>query len=209
MVRTLQSSVTATIAVGGMLAVGAAVASSATAAADPLPPPPPPAPAEPAPTPNAAPIGLLPPPGVLQSFLPDGAMAPGSGHDFLLSQAPVPAVSGGAPNQAPQPLLLDENAIRALLPTNFGLTGQGQQSIYSYTPAAPDAPPGGLLDNIRGARGLFHYPMGKLDVSQLGEALPGTAPPPGTNIPLGLNWPEPPPAPDISAPPPIVPASGG
>ncbi|MFZ0832331.1 MAG: hypothetical protein WAM92_04455, partial [Mycobacterium sp.] len=57
---------------------------------------------------------------------------------------------------------------------------------------------------IRGARGLFHYPMGKLDVNQLGEPLPGTAPPPGTNIPPGLNWPEPPPAPEglTPAPPP-------
>ncbi|MFZ0832008.1 MAG: hypothetical protein WAM92_02760, partial [Mycobacterium sp.] len=126
MIKTPQSVMPATIAVAGMLAIGAAVtavAASASAAAE---PPPPPAPAEP------APIGILPPPGVLQSFLPDGAMAPGSGYDFLLGQAPVPAVSGGAPDQPPQPLLLDDNAIRALRPTNFGLAGQGQESIYSY-----------------------------------------------------------------------------
>ena len=38
--------------------------------------------------------------------------------------------------------------------------------------------------------------MGKLDPDQLGEPLPGTAPPPGTNIPVGLEQylPEPPPA---------------
>lgn len=195
---------TATIAVTGVVAVGAAVASSATAAAD--PPPPPPAPAEPAPAPNAAPIGLVPPPGVLQSFLPDGSMAPGSGYDFLLGQAPLPAALGGQPAQPQQPMILDGGAIAAMRPINFGLSGQGQESIYSYTPAAPDAPPGGLLDNIRGARGLFHYPMGKLDVNQLGEPLPGTAPPPGTNIPLGLNWPEPPPAPETPMPPqPLLP----
>ena len=127
-------------------------------------------------------------------------MAPGSGYDFLLGQAPLPAALGGQPGQPQQPLFLDEGAITALRPINFGLAGQGQESIYSYTPAAPDAPHGGLLDNIRGARGLFHYPMGKLDVDQLGQPLPGTAPPPGTNIPLGLNWPEPPPTPESPAP---------
>jgi hypothetical protein len=199
-IRTLQSSTPATVVATGVLAVGVAVAFSGPAAAD----PPSPAPVEPAPAADAAPIGLVPPRGLLQGFVPDGAMAPGSGYDFLLGQAPLPAAPGGQPGQPPAPLLLDENAIRALRPTNFGLAGQGQESIYSYTPAAPDAPPGGLLDSIRGARGLFHYPMGKLDVNQLGEPLPGTAPPPGTNIPLGLDWPEPPPVPEgpTPAPPP-------
>ncbi|RDH79125.1 hypothetical protein DVS77_06620 [Mycolicibacterium moriokaense] len=174
----------------GMLAAGAAVAFSATAAADPLPP-------EPAPPPPA-PTGFIPPPGTLQNFIPNGGMAPGSGYDFMLSQAPLPTAQGGQPAPvvlgedgqplpaAQAPTVLDPEAIQALRPTNFGLAGQGQQSIYSYTPAAPDAPPGGFLDNAKGAHGLWNYQMGKLDPSQLGGPLPGTAPPPGTNIPLGV-----------------------
>lgn len=190
---TRRHGVPAAVAAASLIAASAAAASP-IAAAD---PPPTPAPAEPAPAPDSAPIGLVPPPALLQGFIPDGAMAPGSGYDFLLGQAPSPAASSGEPGQAPQPMFLDQGAIQALRPINFGLAGQGQESIYSYTPATPDAPPGGLLDNIRGARGLFHYPMGKLDVDQLGAPLPGTAPPPGTNIPTGLNWPEPPPVPDL------------
>jgi hypothetical protein len=206
---TVHNNVVATLA-AGMLAVGAAVASSATAAAD--PPPPPPAPADPAPPPQ--PTGFLPAPGTpLQNFLPEGGLAPNSGYDFLLGQSPVPALPA---NQNQQPLILDPAAIQSLRSTNFALAGQGQQSFYSYTPTAQDAPPPGLIDNIKGAHGLWHYPMGKLDPGQLGEPLPGTAPPPGTNVPVGLGegLPDPgPPAPQRDPvaspgsppPPPIVP----
>ena len=126
-------------------------------------------------------------------------MAPGSGYDFMLGQAPLPTAQGGQPAPAivgadgqpvpaPQsPTILDPQAIQALRPTNFGLAGQGQQSMYSNTPAAPDAPPPGFLANAKGAHGIWNYQMGKLDPNQLGEPLPGTAPPPGTNIPLGLG----------------------
>ncbi len=191
-------------------AVGAAIAFSATAAAEPPPPPEPvpPAPANPAPP---APTGFLPPAGTVQNFIPDGGLAPDSGYDFLLGQAPVPSVTSGQAGQAPAPgTILDPQAIQALRPTNFALAGQGQNSIYSYTPAAPDAPPGGFLENARGSHGLWNYQMGKLDPSQLGQPLPGTAPPPGTNIPVGLapDMPDPaaPPAPGVPplpAPPPV------
>ncbi|WP_231965623.1 hypothetical protein [Mycobacterium sp. E802] len=61
--------------------------------------------------------------------------------------------------------------------------------------------------NLRGAM------LGQVPKEQLGEPLPGTAPPPGTNIPSGLgeNLPDPaapppapgaPPAPGIPGPPP-------
>jgi len=202
---TVQNHVAAALA-AGTLAVGAAVATSATAAADEPPhPPPPPA--------VAGPTGFLPPAGTLQSFLPEGGMAPGSGYDFLLGQAPMPTASGGQPapvmvgpdgqpvSAAQSPTILDLRAIQALKPTNFALAGQGQQSFYSNTPAAPDAPPPGFLENAKGAHGIWNYQMGKLDPSQLGEPLAGTAPPPGTNIPRGLA----PDLPDPSAPPPPVP----
>ena len=186
---TVQNHVAAALA-AGMLAAGAAVASSATAAADPPLPLPPPAPADPAP----APTGFLPPAGTLQSFLPEGGMAPGSGYDFLLGQAPMPTASGGqaapvivgADGQpvpaAQSPTFLDQQAIQPLKPTNFALAGQGQQSFYSNTPAAPGAPPPGFLENAKGAHGIWNYQMGKLTPDQLGQPLPGTAPPPGTKF---------------------------
>jgi hypothetical protein len=188
---TVQNHVAATLA-AGILAAAAAVACSATAAAD--EPPPPPAPADPAP----APTGLIPPPGTLQNFLPAGGMAPGSGYDFLLSQAPLPTAQGGEPSPvtvgadgqpvsaSQAPTVLDQQAIDALKPPNFALAGQGQQSFYSNTPAPPDAPPPGFLENAKGAHGIWNYQMGKIEPSLLGQPLPGTAPPPGTNIPLGV-----------------------
>ncbi|OBB15144.1 hypothetical protein A5662_00430 [Mycobacteriaceae bacterium 1482268.1] len=194
----------------GILAVGAAVASAATAAAD-DPPPPVPAPADPS-APAPAPTGLIPPAGTLQNFLPAGGMAPGSGYDFLLSQAPMPTTQGGQPTPVmvgadgqpvaatPQQTILDQQAIGALKPTNFSLDRQGQQSMYSNTPAAPDAPPANFFDNARGAHGIWNYQMGRLTADQLGQPLPGTAPPPGTNIPMGVvNLDDP------SAPPPPQP----
>ena len=202
---TVRNHLSATV-VAGMLAVGAAVATAATAAAD--EPPPPPAPADPAP----APTGFLPPAGTLQSFLPQNGMAPGSGYDFLLGQAPMPTAQGGQPTPtavgadgepvpAAQQTLLDPQAIQSLKPTNFSLAGQGQTSYYSNTPAAPDAPPPNFIDNAKGAHGIWNYQMGRLTTAQLGQPLPGTAPPPGTNIPVGLA---PDPA-DPSAPPPPQP----
>jgi hypothetical protein len=211
---TVQQRLTAGLA-AGMLAAGAAVASAATAAADDIPPPP--APTEPAPPPAApapaGPTGFLPPAGTLQNFLPEGGMAPGSGYDFLLGQEPIPTAQGGQPTPtvvgedgqpvpaAPQQTILDPSAIQAMKPTNFSLAGQGQQSMYSYTPAAPGAPPPTFIDNARGAHGIWNYGMGRLTTEQLGEPLPGTAPPPGTNIPAGLA-PDPN---DPSAPPPPQP----
>ena len=205
--QTVQNHVVAAVA-AGMLAVGAAVASAATAAADePLPRPP--APADPAP----APTGFLPAAGTLQSFLPQNGMAPGSGYDFLLGQAPMPTAQGGQPTPtavdadgepvpaAPQQTLLDPQAIQSLKPTNFSMAGQGQTSYYSNTPAAPDAPPPNFIDNAKGAHGIWNYQMGRLTTEQLGQPLPGTAPPPGTNIPVGLA-PDPN---DPSAPPPPQP----
>ena len=149
-------------------------------------------------------------------------MAPGSGSDFLLGQAPLPTAQGGQPTPvivgedgqpvpaAQSPTILDQQAIQALKPTNFALAGQGQQSFYSNTPAAPDAPPAGFLESARGAHGIWNYQMGKLDPGQLGQPLPGTAPLPGSNIPMGLapDLPDPAAAPPPGALPIIPPPPG-
>jgi hypothetical protein len=108
----------------------------------------------------------------------------------------------GQPLPAGQaPTLVDQSAIQMMRPDNFALAGQGQESMYSHTPVAPDAPPPGLLGNLKGAHGLWNYGMGRLTTDQLGQPLPGTAPPPGTNIPVGLA-PDPN---DPTAPPPPQP----
>ena len=73
-------------------------------------------------------------------------------------------------------------------------------------PPDPNALAGDKWESFRRAHGVWHQVMGKLYPDQLGEPLPGTAPPPGTNIPVGLgqNLPEPP----LPALPPLPPAVG-
>jgi hypothetical protein len=187
--RTVAKGVAANIAVAGVLAVGAAVASAATAAADP-PPPVPADPAVPAP-PVAAPTDFLG--TALSGFQPGGPdwVQGGSGAapDFLLSQSAVPSLPGAQPASP----LGDGSALNTgyLFPANATMTAQEQgNSMYGLGQAGDDdtAPPADKWEAIRRARGLFHTVMGKMPEDQLGEPLPGTAPPPGTNLPVGTNW---------------------
>ena len=97
----------------------------------------------------------------------------------------------------------------ALLPHNFKLSSQGQQSVYSQAaPDRRDTQNPGLLDYLQGAHGLWHEGMGRMDQDQLGQPLPGTAPPPGTNLPAGPMDFLPDPAPPPGVPPP-APLPGG
>jgi hypothetical protein len=191
-----------TVTVAGVLAVGTVVASAATAAADP-PPPVLADPAAPAPPPDPAdpPQTMM---GSVTGFLGQSTMSPNAGFDLLLGQSAMPAVPGGQP-AAVLPDLSVLNAPQYLFGPNLKLSEQGQQSMYSAGPTDPYAPgPNGRIDAIQRAHGLWHMGMGRLEQNQLGQPLPGTAPPPGTNIPAGPEqFYEPPPPPGIPpAPPP-------
>jgi hypothetical protein len=190
-----------TITVASVLACGTAVASAATAAADPLPPVPA-DPAAPAPPPDPA----DPPPtamGTVTGWLAQPSASP-AGFDLLLSQTSLPGVPGGQP-AAVLPDSSVVNSAQYLFGPNLKLSEQGQQSMYSAGPTDPDAPaPNGRIDAIQRAHGIWHMGMGRLDQGQLGQPLPGTAPPPGTSIPPGPEqFYEPPPPPGAPpAPPP-------
>ena len=170
-----------TIAVAGLLAAGTAVASAPTAAAD----PPPPVPADPAaPDPPSDPPA--PPPtamGTMTAILNQTTASP-TGFDLLLSQTPMPGTPG---SQAPAPPDLSTvNTLPYLFGPNEKLSEQGQQSMYSAGPTDLNAPaPSGRIDAFKRAHGLWHEGLGRLDQSQLGQPLPGTAPPPGTHLPPG------------------------
>jgi hypothetical protein len=58
--------------------------------------------------------------------------------------------------------------------------------LYGTAPGTVTDQPS-LIPALQGAHGLWHGMMGRLSPEQLGEPLPGTAPPPGTNIPQGLG----------------------
>ena len=52
-----------------------------------------------------------------------------------------------------------------------------------------DVPPGPFarVDAFKGAHAMIHGALGRMPGAELGQPLPGTAPPPGTNIPPGLE----------------------
>jgi hypothetical protein len=197
------SNVVATVAVTGMLAAGAAVAFSATAAADPPPPPPPP---------DASNPVAPPPPGLNDALAnpvtallgnPQGPPG-GTPVDLLLSQYQVPSVPGEQPPGLDVNTAISGNAY--LLPQNYSNPTPGEGSPYGTAPGTVTDRPD-LISSLKGAHGLWHGAMGRLAPEQLGEPLPGTAPPPGTNIPQGLgedlpNGPLPPPLPAPLALPP-------
>lgn len=203
----------------GLATFGAAVAFSATAAADPPPPEPLPTPEEPAPPPPAqgptipvagAPLG---PAGLNvlgqtgEAPVQGGLGAPaviGLDRDTVLGQNALPSAPGAGPGVVP-----------SLNPFN---NGYGLQQYVQ--PSAPgqgeqfDVAPGDENADVSRREWLGRYVdmyragmlkgglLGQTPQEQLGEPLPGTAPPPGTNIPQGLVQfqPDPPPPPGEPAP---------
>jgi hypothetical protein len=195
--------VVANIAAVGVLAVGAAVATSAPAAAEP-PPEIPVDPAVPAP-----PLGLVPPLSAVGGTLAQtGAPAgPGGlpdlsfiGTTSLLAQAPVPEAPGGPPGTPPPSRALNNGY---LLPQNIVPSAPGQGTVFGVDPGNENADITGIeylkrLHSSYREGGLDGALLGRRPVEQLGEPLPGTAPPPGTAIPPGLGG-------DLPVPPPILP----
>jgi hypothetical protein len=217
--RTVAKAVASRIAVAGVLAVGAAVACAATAVAQ----PPPPIPADPlVPVAPPAPVSLpgvppapVPPPGAPPAPVPPSAQPLRSGGglveilrgmnlgEMVLSQHPVPAVPGGQPSAPPGPDAL--NAGQFMDPYNFRKPPPEQVNPYVLGEGDPNAR--GRIDGMKGVHAYWHSMFGKIPREQLSEPLPGTAPPPGTNIPAGLgnnlSGPALPDAAPLPAPPPL------
>lgn len=217
----------AALAAAGLFAVGAAVACSATAAADPAPPEVPGAPAVPAPAPAPEPP---PPPGPTVPLMgaplgsnglsvlgqtgtetapgrlgvPNGVdMSPGA----LLGQYAAPSAPGGPPPTEAPNLRAFNNGY--FFPQNEKPSAPGQGTVVGVEPGQENADISGL-DWMRQMHTLYRNGnlrgslLGQVPKEQLGEPLPGTAPPPGTNIPQGLgeNLPDPSAPPPAAGPPP-------
>jgi hypothetical protein len=217
----------AKLAAAGLVSVGAAVAFAATAAADDDPPPPAPAPVSIDP---AAP----PPPGpVIPGF---GAPLGPAGLDMLAQngQQANPAALGAPPitgldqttilgqNPLPSPPGADPGVIPNLNPFNNGYGVQ--QCLKPSAPGKCDefgVAPGDENADVSRRQWMGRYVdmyragmlkgglLGQMPQEQLGEPLPGTAPPPGTKIPPGLDQFQPDPAaPPAPGAPPAPPAPG-
>jgi hypothetical protein len=200
----------ANIAALGFITVAAAVGFAATAAADPPPPDPAPAPGDPAPPPPAGPFI----PGIGANMGPEGLAVLGQrGQDGNPGMLGAPALTGldlGSvlgQNAVPSPPGADPGAIPNLNPFNNGYGVQqcmkpsapGQCDEFGVAPGDQNADVSrrqylGRYFDMQRAGLLKGGMLGQMPQEQLGEALPGTAPPPGTNIPPGLDQFQPDPA---------------
>lgn len=186
----------------GMMAVGVAIGSAGLAAADPEPLPPP------SPPPGAGflagpidPNAIVdsPPPAdpAVTALGPLGAVTSSNGiAGLMLSQNPVPSVNGAPAPGLPSPDVLQSGQF--LLPQNYRVPPPDQDSPYALAEGVPG--PFARVDGIKGAHSMFHGALGRMPIGELGQPLPGTAPPPGTNIPMGpVDG-----LPDPGAPPPPI-----
>ena len=178
------------VAAIGTLMVGAAVLGPAVAAADPAPPPPPPVePAPPVTVPvlgsDHGPNGLA----VLGQVPQEQLGEPGLDGITVLGQNAAPSAPGADPGTPPN-LHAFNNAYgpqQNLVPS---APGEGEQ--FDVAPGEENADVnartwmGRYIDMYRAGM-LKGGLLGQVPQEQLGEPLPGTAPPPGTNIPSGLD----------------------
>lgn len=198
------------VATAGLIAVSVSVVFPTTATADPAPTPSP-GPAVPVLGTPLGPAGL----GVLaQNGDPavPGALGapnvPGLDSTTVLGQNAVPAAPGANPGATPD-LNVFNNAYgpqQCLVPS-----APGQCEQFDVAPGQENSDVsrrewlGRYIDMYRAGM-LKGGLLGQVPQEQLGEPLPGTAPPPGTNIPPGLVQFLPEPA--AEEPPPPVPPAG-
>jgi len=88
-----------------------------------------------------------------------------------------------------------------LSPNGFRMPSDDAPSPYALESGVP-AGPFARLSAFNGVQLILRGTLGRMPGTELGEALPGTAPPPGTRVPPGLeqfyidpNLPPPPPPP--------------
>ncbi|MGI9123891.1 MAG: hypothetical protein ACR2JM_03950 [Mycobacterium sp.] len=189
--------------------IGLAMVTAAPAVAD--PPPPPPDPSLIVPAPDAPPAAPAPDP--LSAVAQQTKSNPLGVFADLLAGAPggpqlTPTVIQAGPPVDPL------GSIALLSPENFGMPTGDQASPYVLDGAVTS--PFARIDAYQGVHALLHGSLGRMSRDQLGQPLPGTAPPPGTALPPGLvqyyQDPAalpPPPAPELPLPafipPPVIP----
>jgi hypothetical protein len=142
-------------------------------------------------------IGGLAPAGADPILPVDPNLPPPSVIPALLGQAPLPpgTISSGP---AADPLALAQ----LLMPQNFRMPTPDQVSPYELAPNLEPSP-FARIDAWKGVHALLHGGLGRMPGDELGQPLPGTAPPPGSNLPPGLEqfYIDPAAAPAAAAPP--------
>ena len=177
-------------AVASGLCIAALAATSATATADSVAPLPEPVLLAEVPV-VAAPLGVpvsAAAPGAPDPFATTSTVTkqnPLSAFADVLAQATpdsvlAPLTAPGAA-AAPDPLA----AAGMLMPQNYRMPTGELPSPYVLATGVPPGP-FARVDGVKGLRAMLHGALGRMPGVELGQPLPGTAPPPGTAIPPGL-----------------------
>lgn len=193
--RAIQRALMGTVAAAGFGL--AAVSGVATAAADPAPDLPVPVPGEAEAVPPPVPDPLYAAAGETRER-PLTAFADVLGSTspvMVLGESLAPGASGVDPL----------NAAQLLFPQNYRMPTPDMESPYLLTQGAPPGP-FARVDGMKGVHALLQGALGRMPADQLGDPLPGTAPPPGTNIPAGPEQFLPDPA--VALPPPASAPAG-
>lgn len=167
-----------------------------------------------------APVAAADPPPEPELIGPAAAAPPAPAMDpFAATSAatqadPATTLSAMLGNQSPMAIANLGIGLSAPPPTDpMAPTGILMPQYYRMPSGEADSPyvlqtdvPPGPFDRVnawKGVHALLHGSMGRMPRDDLSQALPGTAPPPGTNIPAGLEQYYVPPEPDII---PVLPA---
>ena len=95
-------------------------------------------------------------------------------------------------------------SVSALFAHNFRMPSEDSISPYVLQTNVP-AGPFARVDALKGAHAVVHGALGRVPGSELGQALPGTAPAAGSNLPPGLEQFYVPPEAPADVPPPVPP----
>jgi hypothetical protein len=132
------------------------------------------APDAPAPDAPAAP-GLTEHPGTRSgNGLTDAFSHP---YELQLGQAPSNAI--GYDPSLNNPLSQSD----FLNPKRYRVPGAEADNQYALQPGVDG--PFARVDGLKGTHAMLHGALGRMPHEQMSQPLPGTAPPPGTNIPVG------------------------
>lgn len=172
---------------GTVIAIGLGLAFTgglASASADPVPPVDPAAPL-PAEGVGPAPEQAAPAQTMLGQFAAVGQSNPFNVLTDLIGNSPQPPAVGMAPppgSSAADPW----TTAQLLLPQNFRMPSEDQNSPYALAPNSTPSP-FARIDAWKGVHAMVHGSLGRMPGDQLGQALPGTAASPGSNLPPGLE----------------------
>ena len=171
-------------AVTGALGVAALLAPNQTAVAEPAPPPNPAVVVPVDPTVDAA-AAAEPAPNPFLTNSQVTKANPLMGFIDMLSQSSPATLLNPPPAAGTAAAVNPLTGLDMLMPTSYGMPTGDAASPYVLGEA--NNGPFARVNAFKGVHALGHAGLGRMPREMLGQPLPGTAPPPGTAVPAGLE----------------------